>query len=207
MTETIDTFYAKLGRAAARLDYLQKTGKNAHFKYSFVTEAHVKEKVKAALTAEGLVLSSVMYTPVGTCDGKSATLQCTVCISDGVYKDQAVFQGIGSGTDSSDKAPMKACAAALKYALTSGFLIPTGDDPENEEEETDRPTEAPKSEPVGSTRAGMSESMWIDRIKTAPNVEALISLKAGITDLRAKDEAAFNRVVEVYRARNKELTK
>jgi hypothetical protein len=51
-----------------------------------------------------------------------------------------VFEGVGGAADvrykgdtptaCGDKAVMKATAAAVKYALTTGFLIATGDDPE-----------------------------------------------------------------------------
>ena len=42
------------------------------------------------------------------------------------------FQSIGTGADSGDKAPYKATTGAIKYALLTAFLIPTGDDPEND---------------------------------------------------------------------------
>ena len=38
----------------------------------------------------------------------------------------------GAGEDKGDKAIYKAITGALKYILTTSFLIPTGDDPENE---------------------------------------------------------------------------
>lgn len=115
------------------LQYIQKGGWNDHFKYAFVQEADVKAAVSKALRAHGLFLSSVEYTPLGECTGKAATLRCEVTITDGQNTETWVrYQGVGAGTDSSDKAPMKACAASLKYALTSGFLIATGDDPEED---------------------------------------------------------------------------
>ncbi len=40
---------------------------------------------------------------------------------------------IGCGSDRQDKGAYKAITGALKYALTSTFIIPTGDDPESED--------------------------------------------------------------------------
>jgi hypothetical protein len=204
VNEAPETFESRLARAAAKLNYLQKTGKNTHFKYSFVTEAHVKEKVKEALESVGLVLRSVMYAPIGECSGKAATLLCTVIVvgTDGGM-NAAQFQGVGSGTDSSDKAPMKACAAALKYALTSGFLIPTGDDPEDDGSEPtdDKPAATPAAEKSVTEVA----NLLIERVKTAPTAADLATLKVSITALKGRSEDEFNRVVEVYRQRAKEV--
>lgn len=150
------TFYQKLAAAAAQLSYLQKKGHNAHFKYKFVQEAEVKSAVKEALTANGLVLQSVEYIPVGECTGKAAVLRCEVTITDG-GKESALYEGIGAGADSSDKAPMKACAAALKYALTSGFLIATGDDPEATDEK-DQSTEAPAKAIIPTKAAAVANA-------------------------------------------------
>lgn len=146
MPNDTKTFIERVAAAAAKLAYLQKEGFNKHFKYSFVGEAQVKAAVKAALAEFGLVLKSVDYQPLGEITGRTAVLRCTVVVGDAasINGNCVTYVGIGAGTDSSDKAPMKACAAALKYALTSGFLIPTGDDPENDAEE---PEEEPPTKP------------------------------------------------------------
>jgi len=58
-------------------------------------------------------------------------------ITDGETGEFVNFQSVGSGSDSTDKAVYKAMTGALKYALLLGFLIPTGDDPENEKPSND----------------------------------------------------------------------
>jgi hypothetical protein len=60
------------------------------------------------------------------------TLRFTWTITDGDTGELFSFQSIGTGSDSSDKAAYKAATGALKYALLTAFLIPTGDDPEND---------------------------------------------------------------------------
>ena len=134
------TFGEKLLALYARVAYMQKKGFNAHFKYKFLGEADVKAAVSAACQELGLVLSRVDAMPLGDITPKSAVIQVTVTIRDAVtvithgYEDteHITLSGIGAGVDSGDKGPMKAMAAALKYALTTGLLIATGDDPEND---------------------------------------------------------------------------
>jgi hypothetical protein len=67
-----------------------------------------------------------------TPSGKQAllTLRFTWTLTDGESGETISFQSIGTGADSGDKAAYKAATGALKYALLTGFLIPTGDDPE-----------------------------------------------------------------------------
>ncbi len=208
MTENVSlTFTERLAAAAASLSYLEKKGFNSHFKYKFVSEADVKAAVKTALAEHGLVLQLVRYSPIGECTGKSAVLSCEVRITstDASSEGEAVYSGIGGGSDSSDKAPMKACAAALKYALTSGFLIPTGDDPENDDDKPTpknrdktlaeseavakavRPTTAPK--PNGATASTQAALKAMDLIKNARDLaalnaqlDALVKLKADMSE-------------------------
>jgi hypothetical protein len=60
------------------------------------------------------------------------TLRFTWTLTDGETGETLSFQSIGTGADSGDKAAYKAATGALKYALLTGFLIPTGDDPESD---------------------------------------------------------------------------
>lgn len=145
-------FAEKLVACSADLAHLSKDGTNSHFKYKFVSEAQVKAAVKPVLIKHGLAITGVNadLQPGGT--PGSACVKVAVTIGDGIYF--ATFDGIGGGTDSGDKAPMKATAAALKYALTSAFIIPTGDDPEG-----DPKTDAPKAPKRVAARAGHVKTM------------------------------------------------
>jgi hypothetical protein len=69
------------------------------------------------------------------------TLRFTWTLTDGDSGETISWQSIGTGSDATDKAAYKAATGALKYALLTGFLIPTGDDPEND---SDRVVEAAK---------------------------------------------------------------
>ena len=58
------------------------------------------------------------------------TVRTTWTLTDGETGETAVIQSMGSGADTGDKAAPKAQSNAMKYALLMGFLLSTGDDPE-----------------------------------------------------------------------------
>lgn len=125
------TFAQKILSLYERVAYMKKGGNNAHFNYKFLQEAAVKERVSAACRELGLYLDDVEATPLGEITGKAAVIKVTISLANADNLDEYVLlQGIGAGSDSSDKAPMKAMAAATKYAFMTGLLIATGDDPE-----------------------------------------------------------------------------
>lgn len=204
--DKIPTIGERIAAAQADVAYMQKGGKNAHFKYTFLQEAEVKREVGAALRKHGLFISHVKYEPIGECTGKNAVLICGVVISDG--KDQVAFQGVGAGSDSSDKAPMKACAAALKYALTSGFLIATGDDPEDDSDGKDPVTpsaDKPKMAPSADTKPGIdARDEALKAIDAVSSSEMLQSLKTGI--IRLQGTPYYEEVASAYRAKSKLLS-
>src|SRR5690606_34885912 len=63
-------------------------------------------------------------------DMKSAVASVTLRIVDTESAEEIQVSGLGQGSDKGDKAVMKAVTAAVKYALSTGFLISWGDDPE-----------------------------------------------------------------------------
>ena len=131
--------------AAKATRFVRKAGWNDHFKYAFVSEADVKREVGNALAAAGLVVSKtemhvdsfeVVEKPGKGKDAppktyQRVTVQVRLTVKD-VATDTVVgsYEGLGTGMDGDDKAVYKAMAGAVKYALTTAFLIETGDDPE-----------------------------------------------------------------------------
>lgn len=129
------TFHEKLLAVAAAIDYLSKDGRNEEQNYRYVSEAAVKAAVRRAFLAEGLAVCGVEMASMPGTRPCEAVVYVRLTVSDG--ERNAAFAGVGSaaelrrdGTPFGDKAVMKATAAAVKYALTTAFLIPTGDDPE-----------------------------------------------------------------------------
>jgi len=173
------TFGEKLLACYEDLAYLQKGGVNSHFKYKFVEESAVKRAVNETLRKHGLWLGMAQASFVGEPTPKEACASCYVEVTDG--ENIASGTGLGGGVDSGDKAPMKANAAALKYALTSAFLIATGDDPE-----ADAATDKPK--PAASRKASRkreSEEVTFDQVlERAENLSDVSELPA------VKSEAA-----------------
>lgn len=129
--------HAKLSAILKAVGYIEKTGTNASQGYKYVQAAAVADKIRNEFSERGLTMipETIAVTESGlTPSGKQAliTLLITWKITDSESGEFVTFQSVGSGSDSTDKAVYKAMTGALKYALLLGFLIPTGDDPENE---------------------------------------------------------------------------
>ena len=134
MTQSV-RLAAKIAKVMEAVGYVAKTGTNSAQGYKFVQASAVADKVR-----EQLVKFNISMTPTAidviseglTPSGKQAllTLRFTWTLTDGESGETISFQSIGTGADSGDKAAYKAATGALKYALLTGFLIPTGDDPE-----------------------------------------------------------------------------
>lgn len=199
------SFRERLHAAMDDLQYIQKNGHNKHFDYSFVQEADVKAAVSKALRAHGLVLWNVEYHALGECSGKAATLRCEVSIGDADKDNFVTFMGVGAGTDSSDKAPMKACAASLKYALTSGFLIATGDDPEEDGGTASKgKTGTSKPKPVTDDPDFVAAEVLAPLISAATGLSDLNKLKPKIAALRGSD--GYDKLAAAFKARGKALS-
>lgn len=123
----------RLAAVAARLPFFGKDGYNDHHKYNYVSEARVKQAVRDALAAEGLLITAVRVDVLPGSTPTAAVVKVTLYVGDGCGL-AARFEGVGGDQDKSGKAVMKATAAAIKYALTTAFLVPTGDDPEANKE-------------------------------------------------------------------------
>jgi hypothetical protein len=125
----------------ARVHYMQKGGTNKHFKYKFLQESELKDRLNEAMRDLFIIIGKLEVTPIGVVTPQSAVVSVSLVLMDVNAKDTdtalhgVVLQGIGGGVDSSDKAPMKAVVAAMKYALMNGLAIKTGDDPEASDSE------------------------------------------------------------------------
>lgn len=164
MSSEKKTLAGKLAKIYDAVGYVQKTGTNAAQGYKYVQAAEV-----AAVVREQLGKLNIIMTPTNidvisegvTPSGKQVllTLRFTWTLTDGDSGESITWQSIGTGSDATDKAAYKAATGALKYALLTGFLIPTGDDPEND---SDRVvveaakkifTESPKAAPENKAQA------------------------------------------------------
>ena len=120
-------FYEKIAAVMQACGSIERDGTNSHHKYTYTSAEAVKRAVQKACASQGLA----MITTIERLDGSTfdrVTCKAAITVTDGEHSISA--EGIGSGTDRGDKASMKACTAAVKYALAHLFCLPFGDDPE-----------------------------------------------------------------------------
>jgi hypothetical protein len=128
------------------VERIAKTGRNDFHKYDYATEADITAAVREHMAKRHLLLvPSVektewekMVSQKGV-EKKICTLTVRYTIHDGDSGEDMQFTVLGQGEDSSDKATYKALTGATKYALLKLFLIPTGDDPEQDGEHRHTP--------------------------------------------------------------------
>jgi hypothetical protein len=148
------TLVEKLAAVMAAVERVPKNGWNDFHKYHYATEADLSDAVRSNLARHGVMLiptvDKLEWRTVQAKNGeeKIATLTVRFTATDG--KDKIDFTVIGEGQDRGDKATYKAMTGATKYALLKLFLIPTGDDPETEEDEHPHKGAPPKPQQVAS---------------------------------------------------------
>ena len=139
------TLVKKLAKVMQEIKYIQKRGKNIHFGYMYATEADVAEKVREFLSAQNVImLPSVLgreFRETETAKGRKEYI-CTVDMEftfyDGDSGETLTVKMSGDGQDGGDKAIFKAITGCTKYAQMKAFMIPTGDDPEDDSTESGR---------------------------------------------------------------------
>lgn len=149
---------AKMAAAAKRIGYgVQKDGHNAHQKYDYTSAANVRLQCGKAMGDERIAVSSVLTVLCSeqrmSANGKPQNhveVLATLTFIDADSGESLTAQGIGCGTDSGDKAPMKAVTAAEKYAYVSAFTLAMGEDPEGDPA-TDDHREAPAKQDIMRT--------------------------------------------------------
>jgi len=136
----------KLNKVMADVSYIQKDKRNEKQGYNYASEAAIKAAFNGAFATHGIAFNfstdgvqTDVYDVVNAAGVNRKVFQATVKAT---YKfiDQETGEYIegytvGIGQDSGDKAVYKAITGALKYALTSNFLVETGDDAEDDKDE------------------------------------------------------------------------
>jgi hypothetical protein len=128
---------AKLNAIMAEVDRIEKDGSVAFgaTKYKYASEKMIKETLHPLLVKHG-----VIFTPEGVRDfireGQISSYIMRFAFRDVATGEELFVEVPCSGHDTTDKGPYKAITGAVKYALTTTFLIPTGDDPEKDNGES-----------------------------------------------------------------------
>lgn len=131
-------FYRKLWDIHEAVERIEKDKHNQQGGYQYASEKAIKEALHPLFVKHGLLLvptkqDLVNFTPPQG-DKKSyiTTIKCAFTIVDLENGEDLPIEILASGGDSLDKGTFKAITGGIKYALTTMFLIPTGDDPEDE---------------------------------------------------------------------------
>lgn len=150
----------KLLEVSKSIKYLEKDKSNKMQGYKYLSEAKIKEVIKSAFEKERILFnySTEAVREYEISPTKNGAKQF-VTIASGKYSfidcdSEEILNGtwFGSGSDTSDKGLYKAITGGIKYVLNTDFLIPTGDDPENDENDKDKdkgkPPVTPPKPPV-----------------------------------------------------------
>ena len=139
----LTTLLRKLAEVGAEINAIPKAGRNEKQHYDYAKEADFKREVRAPFFKRGLVLIPDIIdrqnTDSATQSGGSfhftdITVKFTIYDSE---TGESISGSVpGTGSDSLDKAVWKALAGAMKYFLAMTFLIPTGDDPEGDDDKS-----------------------------------------------------------------------
>lgn len=146
----------KLAQVMTQVKYIEKRGFNNFNKYKYATEADVNEKVREYLAEQNVMLIPNMksHTVREHQNRKGnteyiVTAEVEFTFYDGDTGESLSFTIYGEGQDAGDKATYKAITGAQKYALMKSFMIPTGDDPEQDE----KPQQEKKETPLTTLKA------------------------------------------------------
>lgn len=126
----------KLHDVRCAVQYMQKEGRNSAMGYSFLAESQITAQFKQLFDAHGIVfiydsrITGVQPTPSGK--QLLTNVEVTYSFVDAETGEKVFGVASGQGCDSGDKGVYKAITGAIKYIFMKSFLIPTGDDPEDD---------------------------------------------------------------------------
>jgi hypothetical protein len=128
----------KLNLIFQEVGEIKKDGVNKAFNYAYVTEAQLKRVLQPLLKKYGVIFKLDIVDQKVDYSGKIPLTLITVKYSFLDPESGEVLEGTfcSQGSDTADKGIFKAITGAIKYILSSVFLIPTGGDPEEDEEES-----------------------------------------------------------------------
>lgn len=123
------------------VDYVHKDGTNTFQRYNYVSEAGIVDKIRTSMIEHGLVCvpsvtSSKTVETSSTAKGAAQWLgvvEIEYTFIDCDSGESIVVRMPGAGIDTGDKGIYKAITGANKYAMLKTFQVPTGDDPEADE--------------------------------------------------------------------------
>lgn len=202
----------KLVEIMNTIERIPKRGHNNFHDYDYALESDIKDVVRKEMSSRNIIMLSHELsrtsTPVTTKKGSQeqiVTLEVEYTLFDADTGESTKFVGYGDGQDAGDKAVYKAKTGALKYALTSLFLIPTGDDPETEGQSL-QPKYIPEDK-VQYLRDKIEETANIGRVSASSLVGYLKNTLNVSVDFNKFDEGTFDAAVMILADCRKEYEK
>lgn len=140
------TLVRKLAHVMTQVSHVPKRGRNQFHKYDYATEADVNDALRDYLAqVHVLMIPTVESHAMREVTTRSGNTEFIVCVDmkftfiDGESGEEISLQMSGEGQDSGDKAIYKAISGTQKYALLKLFMVPTGDDPEDDSRDAKPP--------------------------------------------------------------------
>lgn len=134
------SLHRKLAEVMAEVERIPKRGRAPASMggFEFVQVGDAADAIRRGLATRSVTMLPTAVEVIGeneheTSSGKVMTtisIRTTWTLTDGESGESVVIQSLGTGADTGDKATPKASTNAMKYALLTGFLLSTGDDPE-----------------------------------------------------------------------------
>jgi hypothetical protein len=137
---------AKLHKIMESVNYIQKDKTNSHQNYKYASEKAIKEALHAAFVANKVLMQVSTKNPQIV--GSSFCIEVVYTFIDVESEEELSGTFVGTGQTRDEKGNYSAVTGAIKYILTSTFLIPTGDDPERDETPKAKKPAVPASAPA-----------------------------------------------------------
>lgn len=140
----------KLNKIMSDVQEIKKDAVNEFHNYRYASEYAIKDALHPLLVKHGVLMMVGIKCSQRAEDITKLEMDYEFFDTSTGYSIRKTF--FGEGQDKGDKGTYKAITGAIKYILTSTFLIPTGDDPEKEarRRQTARKGLAPKAATQGS---------------------------------------------------------
>lgn len=195
--------YKKLHLIMSEANYIQKDKKNPHFGYSYASEAAIKETLHELFVKHGVMPSfstlNQQITEMYRNEKGKAQYRTTLTLAFRFFDidDGSSVEGTmeGAGVDGEDKGTYKAITGALKYCLTSQFIIPTGDDPESDNGEKPKAEAKPANKGRESTTIGAPKLAAPAPLPQQPPMPVNVSSGAQDSFISEKQR---NRFIAIY---------
>lgn len=151
---------SKLCEVMAATGYVEKTGTNQKQGYKYATEADVLAMLRKELASRNVfVFPSVVSVnraahskTSGGYDMFITDVMVKWTFLDGDTGETQECMMPGCGTDTGDKGIYKAVTGSSKYLFLKSFMLPTGDDPEDEKVDKEEGKSAAKAVGAGKLR-------------------------------------------------------